>query len=307
MLVDSCAQVRQRLQGCLQAEGMMVDSVPPDQIPSTSGYDLAFVEEEFALFVLPSTHALVGEQTPIILLSRDRSAKLPSSNQLKIVDTISLPMDSQALLSSRLKTIASLPSSMRFFNAIVGDLKKAIWMGNEASSHFSRLSTFLIHLKKEQGRRPGCTIVSKDTGWAEAMQRELLDQGISCKTAHENHEASSGLPPMVTLVALDAQAALSAIETLRTAHPDRPLVLLAASDHSPPLEEAMQLGAYDFILESEALPVGARRITRIVSQARRNALYLQIIAHLTEAATRSQPQMKIAPIFCKDFSPSPPL
>jgi DNA-binding NtrC family response regulator len=232
-------------------------------------------------------------EIPTVLLIGDVSvASVNEALALGAADYLSKPIVNTEHFVRRLQSVLDRRLTTLFFDVLLSDLSKALLAGTGKSETFTKLSRSLLSLRAEIGRRPACGVVDDNARLMEARVESIHSQNlISIGVPIEDLDTVFAGPaaPLVAAVSLESKNALSLIEHLHSVYPDLLTLAVAETTNARTALRAVEKGALDYaIIAAEGMRVCGMRIHRLVGQARRHALYVEIAALLYRAAKETR-------------------
>lgn len=256
---------------------LLVDKTMPEQ----SGSDLLRKVQDSPYDI--STMLLIGDVS---------ASSVDSALALGAVDYLSKPIVNTEHLVRRVRSVLDRRLTTLFFDVMLSDLSKALLAGTGKSETFTKLSRSLLTLRAEIGRRPACGVVDDEPRRRDARVDAIHGQDIiATGVAVEDLDAVFGGPraPLVAAVSLESHNALTLIEHLKTVYPSLLTLAVADTTNVRTALRAVEKGALDYaMLLDEGVGVCGMRVQRLLSQARRHALYLQIASLLHRAARETR-------------------
>ncbi len=235
-------------------------------------------------------------EIPTVLLIGDASiASVDEALALGAADYLSKPIINTEHFVRRLRAVLDRRLTTLFFDVMLSDLSKALLAGTGKSETFTKLSRSLLSLRAEIGRRPACGVVDDKRRRMETRIEYIHDQDIiTIGVPVQDLDTVFGGPnaPLVAAVSLESTSALTLIDHLHCAYPDLLILALVDTTSVRTALRAVEKGALDYaMLLDEGVGVCGMRIKRLLGQARRHALYLDIASLLYRAAKETRPDL----------------
>ncbi len=260
-------------------------------------YDLLLVDK-----TMPGESGLVllrrlkdsEHKIPTVIITGDATSEtIDEALFLGAVDYISKPFVSVEHLIGRLRSILDRRTSELLFDVMLGDLSKLVLSGTSQSSTFKHLSQSLLDLKVKLGKRPACAVVDSEENRCASRRDAIYESGVIAigVSPSQIQERFSNEQPMVAAVSLECGTSLTTIHTIHTNYPHTLILACAGQAHVGHALAAIEAGAMDFVLMDEEGIATSKRIERLVAQARRHHLYLEIVAMLYQTAREIRPEL----------------
>jgi DNA-binding NtrC family response regulator len=233
---------------------------------------------------------------PAVMITGDATVEtIDEALLLGAEDYISKPFASAAHLVARLRSVLDRRTSELLFDVMLGDLSKAVLSGTGQSMEFTRLSQSLLDLRLKLGKRPACAVIDDDAERRESRRAAIYDSGviaIGIDASNLSGAFQGENEPMVAAVSLESKGALQRIEDLHKNFPNTTILACASRADVQTALAAIEAGAADFVLlQDEGISAATQRIERLVRQARRHHLYLEIVGMLYRAACEVRPDL----------------
>ncbi|MCP4445765.1 MAG: response regulator [Myxococcales bacterium] len=233
---------------------------------------------------------------PAVMITGDATVEtIDEALCLGAEDYISKPFASASHLTTRLRSVLDRRTSELLFDVMFGDLSKAVMSGTGQSMEFTHLSQSLLDLKLKLGKRPACAVIDDDASRRELRRNEIYNSGvIAVGVAPADIEKcfEGEREPMVAAVSLESIGSLERIAELRRDYPNLTIVACTSQADVSTGLTAIESGATDFVLlQEEGISAATQRIDRLVRQARRHHLYLEIVCMLYRAACEVRPDL----------------
>lgn len=233
---------------------------------------------------------------PAVMITGDATVEtIDEALLLGAEDYISKPFASAAHLVARLRSILDRRTSELLFDVILSDLSKAVLSGTGQSMEFTRLSQSLLSLRLKLGKRPACAVIDDDAERRELRRAAIYDSGviaIGIAPSDLSGAFQGENEPMVAAVSLESEGALVRIADLHKNYPNTTILACASRADVQTALAAIEAGAADFVLlQDEGISAATQRIDRLVRQARRHHLYLEIVGMLYRAACEVRPDL----------------
>jgi DNA-binding NtrC family response regulator len=235
-------------------------------------------------------------EIPAVLITGDASVEtIDEALALGAEDYIAKPFVSTNHLVQRLQSVLDRRVTGLLFDVMLSDLSKALHSGTGKSEKFTKLSQTLLELKVELGKRPACAVVDDDPKRCEERRAAIYEGGViavGVSTDDVDKVFNDAKGPMVAAVSLESKDSLKLVEELHQAHPNLLILAFANETDVKAALHAVEAGASDFtLLMEEGMAACSQRIERLVGQARRHFLYLEIASLLYKAARESRPDL----------------
>ncbi len=231
---------------------------------------------------------------PTVIVTGDATSEtIDEALSLGAVDYISKPFVSIEHLIRRLRGILDRRTSELLFDVMLGDLSKLVLSGTGQSNGFKHLSKSLLDLKVKLGKRPACAVIDDDQDRRDGRRDAIYEAGVIAISVSPTHIQEQFQPeqPMVAAVSLESGSSLTTIAEIHKNYPHT-LVLAAANQaYVGKALAAIEAGAMDFVLMDNEGAAATQRIERLVIQARRHHLYLEIVGMLYQAAREVHPDL----------------
>ena len=237
----------------------------------------------------------------VLLIGKVSKAAVDEALELGAADYLSKPIVNTEHLVRRLRSVLDKRLTTLFFDVMLSDLSKALLAGTGKSETFTKLSQSVLALQKEIGRRPACAVIDDESHRMESRVEDIHSQGIICVGVpyKDALDVFSGPhAPLVAAVALEASNALPLIQELHAQYPDLLILAIAATTNVRTALRAVEKGALDYAMtQDEGIGVCGARIKRLVAQARRHSLYVDIASLHYAAARETRPDLPADIIF----------
>jgi len=301
--VDDDANVGRFLSRALQRQGFTVKTAESvaEAWPmiESERFDLLLIDK-----TMPHESGLVllkrlqdsNLDIPAVMITGDATVEtIDEALLLGAEDYISKPFASAAHLVARLRSVLDRRTSELLFDVMLGDLSKAVLSGTGQSMEFTRLSQSLLNLRLKLGKRPACAVIDDDAERRELRRAAIYDSGviaIGIAPGDLNGAFQGENEPMVAAVSLESKGALVRIADLHKNYPNTTILACASRADVQTALAAIEAGAADFVLlQDEGISAATQRIDRLVRQARRHHLYLEIVGMLYRAACEVRPDL----------------
>lgn len=303
LVVDDDDQVRHYLSRALKRQGFTVKTAASVAeawpIIQSEPLDLLLIDKsmpnESGLGLLRRLQQAELE-IPAVMITGDATVEtINEALLLGAEDYISKPFASAAHLVARLRSVLDRRTSELLFDVMLGDLSKAVLSGTGQSLEFTRLSQSLLNLRLKLGKRPACAVIDDDDVRRESRRAAIYEGGVIAIGVAPNeireHFATENAP-MVATVSLETRSALDLIRELHTTYPNVTILACAGLADVQTALSAIEAGAADFVLlQEEGISAAIHRIDRLVRQARRHHVYLEIVGMLYRAACEVRPDL----------------
>ncbi len=245
-----------------------------------------------------------GHDIPTLLLIGEVSPEaIDEALRLGAVDYLAKPVINVEHLVRRIGSVLDRRLSHLLFDPMFSDLKIAMLAGTGSSEKYTKLSRSLLTLKEHLGRRPACALIDPVPARLEKRvydmrQRGIITLAVPPELVSQTFDVAS--PPLVAAISIEGEEALPLIQQLHQRHPE--LLIFAISDKANVRNalRAVDGGASDYALtREEGWTIVCKRLERMVTESRRQALYLGMATLLHSAARETRPDLANDIIFAE--------